>query len=445
MPKVHFIFPRIDCRWPISLCAVGAPSSLISLYSYADSINWGEYEGGYCWDCSVNTEREIFNAIRDGDLVCTTATLTGYAHAVEILRTAKYLGATVVIGGPWVTARGDEIHCHNPWIDYVVKGDGEESLRRILSSDARSGILSHRVPHLSRLPGPTNYSGCSAGILERYAQNYREMIESGEYGVPPKVIPAFAFYQSARGCIQIPRCAFCGVRIGDRLSPRTGEQFYADVKAIRDAHGGRVHIFDASDSFTSSIDRFNGDVHCVDGVTLTAFARADEVTVQSADTLHRLGVTKVSIGIESGSTKALDALGKYTTTQQNARAVRILADKGIQVYLNYMYGLPGETVSSLTETVMHVLSLCEFGNVYRAKGRIVTALPGSRWYRELVRAVPALDTGSDRVDTDEIVKAWLKTRTRVGFAEIDKAHKIFTQGAHEYGVTFSNETAVWFG
>ncbi|EKD47383.1 MAG: hypothetical protein ACD_66C00089G0002 [uncultured bacterium] len=83
--------------------------------------------------------------------------------------------------------------------------------------------------------------------------------------------------------------------------------------------------------------------------------------------------------------------------------------------------------------------------MYRAKGRVVTPLPGSRWYRELVRAHPELDTGSYIIDTEALVKSWLAERTNIGLDDIEKAHKVFTDGAKECGVTFSNQTAVWFG
>jgi len=370
--------------------------------------------------------------------------LTNIREGLEILRGAKLKGAVTAIGGPWATARGKEILVHHPWIDHVVVGEGELPLKAILNGSAPRGICRVRALELSGLPVP-NYDGWQKPLLKWYADNYRAMIRSGEYGPAPKEIPAYAFYQSARGCIQIPRCAFCGVRTGDWLSPRTADQFYADIRVVRDANGGHVHIFDASDSFTSCINRFGSSGHATDGVTFTVFARTDEITPRIASILRRLGVTKVSLGIESGNNGALGALGKHTTVRQNHATVHYLAQEGINVYINYLYGVPEETSASLAQTVQHVLNLCEEGCVYRAKGRVVTPLPGSRWYRELVRAHPELDTGSYIIDTEALVKSWLAERTNIGLDDIEKAHKVFTDGAKECGVTFSNQTAVWFG
>lgn len=447
MSKVHFIFPTMVGKWPISLYGVGAPVAPSVLFTCAKSVDFGRYDNGICWDSSLSADDEILSEIKSNDLVCVSATVTGYFSAVALLRRAKDRGAIVAIGGPWVSARAKEIHTHQPWIDYVVADEGETALREILRGQASSGILRGKTVRMDEISEP-DLSGWSRKDLGTFSENYRRMITGGEYGKPPALIPTFVFYQSTRGCVQRPRCAFCGSRIGDKLSWRTAEQFHADIESLRAQFAGindRLHIFDTSDSFTSVLGRFNGEYCGHDGVTFTVFARVDEVTPESAVALRQLGVTKVSLGIESGSTSSLMDMGKNTTVEQNRRAVRMLADQGVSVYINFMYGLPGETRDSLRSTADHVIELCQIGNVYRAKGRITTPLPRSRWFFELVHARPELDDGSDWLSPEKLVKAWLEERTNVTLGEINEAHSLFVRVVKTLGVTYSHETAVWFG
>jgi anaerobic magnesium-protoporphyrin IX monomethyl ester cyclase len=447
MPKVHFIFPTMAGKWPVSLYGVGMPVAPSVLYSYAKSLGFGQYEGGVCRDSSLSSDSAILADVNEGDLVCVTATVTGYFPAINLLRQAKDRGATVAIGGPWVSARAKQIFKRRSWIDFVVDGEGEKPLDKILCGEAERGVLRGESIRLSEMPSP-DFSGWRHDDLKTCSENYRQMIAGGEYGRPPEQIPVFVFYQSTRGCIQRPRCAFCGSRIGDRLSWRTAEQFYLDIESIRRQFAdinGRIHVFDTSDSFTSALGRFGGEFRGHEGVTFTVFARVDEVNSETAIALRQLGVTKVSLGIESGSTGSLTDMGKNTTVEQNQRAVRLLADQGISVYINFMYGLPGETVESLRQTVDHIVGLCRIGNVYRAKGRITTPLPRSRWFFELVRARPELDDDSDWLSPEKLVRAWLEERTTVTLREINEAHAVFVRMAKELGVTYSSETAVWFG
>ncbi|MFH2062652.1 MAG: cobalamin-dependent protein [bacterium] len=446
MRTVHFVFPTMTGKWPISLYGVAPPVALNALHAAAKSIKFGLCDQGRCWDSSIHSHK-IIKEVNADDVVCLTATLTGYPSSLQILREAKNKGALTAIGGPWASVRAKEIHERQPWIDYIAVGEGETALEAILLGKAERGIIRSGAQPLRELAGP-DLSGWSEEDLRSFAGNYKKMIENGEYGKPPKHIPMFLLYQSARGCIQQPRCAFCGSRLGSRLTHRTGEQFHADVAELQRqvSHiNTRIHIFETSDSFTSSLDRFGGNCRGHRNVTFTVFARVDEVNSTSAAALRMLGVTRVSLGIESGSTASLRELGKNTTVEQNDCAVRLLAEEGIQVYLNFMYGLSDETPTSLRRTVDHVLDLCRHGNVYRAKGRVMTPLPLSRWFLEIRNICPEIDDGSDQLDTDRLVKTWLKKRTLVDLEDIEEVHSIFTEGAHSMGVTFSNQTAVWFG
>jgi len=448
MSTVHFVFPTMSLSSiRVSLYGVGAPATPTLLYAVAKSVNFGNYDNGRCWDTSIHSESKMLENVKPGDLVCATATVSGYKTCLSMLKQAKNLGAIVAIGGPWVTARYREIYAHHGWIDYIVHGEGEAVLRKILFGTARKGLLRGDACKLISLTAP-DFSGWSLSDLVLFNQNYHTMIESGEYGRAPAHIPAFLFYQSTRGCIQRPRCAFCGVRLGERLNWRTADQYHADIEAIRVQFAPineRIHIFDTSDSFASVLHRFDGAYEKHEGVTLTVFSRVDEVNEATADAMRALGVNKVSLGIECGSDSALLQMGKSTTASQNEYAVRLLSERGVSVYMNFMYGLPGETRDSLQRTVDHCLRLGSYGNVYRAKGRITTPLPGSRWFRELAKARPDIDGGADWIAPRDLGLAWLKERTHVSLDDIQEANMVFVSSAKKLGISYSAETAVWFG
>jgi radical SAM superfamily enzyme YgiQ (UPF0313 family) len=73
--------------------------------------------------------------------------------------------------------------------------------------------------------------------------------------------------------------------------------------------------------------------------------RADFICRNEAlmKTMAECGLAWVSIGLESGDQRQLDMMGKQTTVEQNIRSCKILRDLGVNVFGNWMLGLPDET------------------------------------------------------------------------------------------------------
>lgn len=438
---IHFVIPQYEAEWKVSLAGVAAPTGPTFLYSFAKSIGFGQYGEGRCIDLTIHNEKKVLSEVKPRDLVCVTAIVSNYRNAIEFIKKVKKVGATVAIGGPWASVRARQIHLNHPEIDHVVIGEGESPLRDILLGRAEKGIVVKQPLSLTELP-TIDFSGWTKRDIKTYYKNYIAMLQSGRYGAVPKTIPTFVFYQSSRGCVQKPRCKFCGSRLGDELVTRTAEQFYKDVEGIIKQMvwlNPRIHIFDCSDSFCSSLERFRGNFHSFPGVTFTVYGRVDEINPVNAGALQKLGVTKVSLGIESGSNEALAEMGKNTKIEQNLAAVKILKEVGISVYINLMYGLPGETPHSLKETVDHFIKLAEVGNIYRVAGRLMTPLPNAEWFFDLLRIRPELKTEDDWLDLSKLELAWIESKTKVKLEDIQKAHSRLVDYARKKGISISSE------
>lgn len=67
--------------------------------------------------------------------------------------------------------------------------------------------------------------------------------------------------------------------------------------------------------------------------------------------LARIGLTWVSLGMESMYQPTLDFIGKGVTVEENWEAIRICKENKINLFLNYIRHLPGETEESVQATV----------------------------------------------------------------------------------------------
>jgi oxygen-independent coproporphyrinogen-3 oxidase len=97
------------------------------------------------------------------------------------------------------------------------------------------------------------------------------------------------------------------------------------------------------------------------------FTRLDEVTVEAnpatfdarkARLFRELGVTRVSLGIQSFAPHVLQTLGREHSAEQAAESVRILREGGMpQVNIDLMFSIPGQSAEDWENTLRRAVSL----------------------------------------------------------------------------------------
>lgn len=93
-------------------------------------------------------------------------------------------------------------------------------------------------------------------------------------------------------------------------------------------------------------------------VEFTVEANPDDVTVQWCAALSQLGVNRVSMGVQSFEDDILRLIGRRHTARQAVEVVGHLRGFGItNVSIDLIFGLPGQTVTSWTESVRQAIAL----------------------------------------------------------------------------------------
>jgi radical SAM superfamily enzyme YgiQ (UPF0313 family) len=83
----------------------------------------------------------------------------------------------------------------------------------------------------------------------------------------------------------------------------------------------------------------------------SAFARVNLLDEALVKILRKMGVTRLSLGIESGSQRILDRLDKQASVALNQQALDLCTLHGIRVCCSFVIGVPGETVDDLSATL----------------------------------------------------------------------------------------------
>jgi oxygen-independent coproporphyrinogen-3 oxidase len=93
------------------------------------------------------------------------------------------------------------------------------------------------------------------------------------------------------------------------------------------------------------------------GAEVTLEANPDDVTRENSATWARLGVNRVSVGVQAFSDPVLEMLNRRHSAEQARGAVTLLQAAGFSVSVDLMLGLPAMSVAQLDATVAETLRL----------------------------------------------------------------------------------------
>lgn len=300
-------------------------------------------------------ERELRR--RRPDVVGITGTTwTRYEqfHAARAARRALPNGR-VVLGGPHVTFTARNTLDRLPEIDFVVRGEGEVPMRRLVSaiddqqqcqaipslSFRRDGVvvenpLAEFVSDLDSLPLPARH------LLDLPA--YRQHL----FGRPATTV------MTSRGCPVF--CAFCSSSVmwGAKYRRRSPSRVMDEIEDLLDRYRlGAVWFFD--DTLTLNRQHVVGLLDEMErrrrDFTWYCEIRANTVDLDLLKRMRSLGCRYVSFGVESGSPRMLKRVHKGITLEQVRRVVDWCRDLDIRTKLFFILGLPEETFEDGMMTV----------------------------------------------------------------------------------------------
>jgi len=340
------------------------------------------------WDAVV--DRRAFDPA-DWQVVGVTATTSQIREAWRILARAKAAGATTVLGGPHATCLPDESLAH-PFVDFVVRQEGEESLPALLQRlDLQGSPEGVRGVSWKR-PGGGIVHEPEATAIEKLDElrfpGYHLLPDLRRYSNAQPLLSRRAPclpIMTSRGCPH--GCAFCykGV-FGRRFRPRSPASVATEWEWLVREHGAR-EIAVQDDGFNLDVPR--AVAICRElirrGMTVPWSTpnglRADRVTPELMDVMHESGCERVAFGVESGDQGILDALDKHLTLDQVRTAFTLARGAKLRTMAFFVLGLPGETEATLEATIRFAIEL----HPTWAQFTMATPYPGTRLREEVLR------------------------------------------------------------
>lgn len=262
----------------------------------------------------------------------------------------------ISIGGPQVLGYHKKIVKDNPFIDSVMVGDGEETMRDLAV----------------RIWNKQSLDGC-LGITYRDEKNeihvndFRPPIQDlNQLDFPDRDIfrmerQEYLYISGARGCMGT--CSFCG-ETAVKVNQKMPYVRYRSPKNIVDEMESLYNEFQMNCfRFTDPTfeDPSEEGIKKAEGVfdeiirrglnfRMHIFSRAELITEESRPYLRKAfkaGLECIYLGIESGNEQDLKLYHKRATLEDNYRAIRIIQEEGIHVGIGFICFNPYSTYDTL--------------------------------------------------------------------------------------------------
>lgn len=327
--------------------------------------------------------------------------------AYEVARLSKSVlpNAPVIIGGPHATALPKEV-IENDHVDVAFIGEGEADIYELCAQLSRAE-WPLTVPNLLyKHNGNTEETQRSAAPVDLDSipfPAHNLLPDIALYNPYPHWGKAgrFSALITSRGCPY--NCMFCSVTSaqGQRYRARSVNNIIDEIRMLTGDYGVTTLSFRDGTVATSRqrLKDLCEELIASDlKVDWNCTVRANEIDVEIAQLMKRAGCSAAQLGIEVGNPEMLKRI-KNLTPEQVKQAVNAMAAAGIRVHGYFMFGLPGETESTMRETIHFACRL----PLYSAGFAAATPYPGTHFFQYCDEKDLLLTRQWDHYDAQSVV------------------------------------------
>lgn len=338
-------------------------------------------------------------------ITCGSATYTRCIETAKIIKEAKP-GCTIVVGG-WHASYLPETLLSHQEIDYVVMGEGERAITQLATA-----IATGNQSQAEKVPGIV-FRGIDGLVINqpKLIENMDEIPYPARHLLPLELYDRTIEFLDAkpadvmsisRGCVF--NCGFCETRKlwGNICRGFSPSRVIGEIEDLQAKYGTRG-IYFINDNFTlrkeKTIELCNLIIEKKLNLEWVCDTRVDLVDDELLGLMRKAGCKVIWFGVESGSEKVLQRIGRNTKPEQVEAAFRLCKKHGIKTACSFMIGLPDETLADMKVSLKFAKKIdpdfCMFN--------IFIAYPDSKLYNEMLQSgkYTKLDDYLLSVKTDE--------------------------------------------
>ena len=321
-------------------------------------------------------------------VVATTAFTAEIVDALKVLKLAKEINPNIVtvLGNVHPTFCYEEIlRDHAATVDYIVRGEGEETLVELMDCLAAGGDAAKVQSVAFSRNGAVTVTPARPFIhdLDNLPMAW-DLVDWSIYTYKPMEGSVLAITSTSRGCS--PKCSFCSQQLfwKRHWRGRSAENVVAELEYLRDSFGVNVVMF-ADETPTLDGKRWERLLDLLIerkvGTKILMETRVDDIIRDEAimDKYRLAGVDHLYVGVEATNQAALDTFNKNIKVEDSKRALDLINAQDIVSETSFVLGMPDDTPESMAKT----LELAKYYNPDMAFFLAIAPWPYSEIYPSL--------------------------------------------------------------
>lgn len=387
-------------------------------------------------------------AARRPNVVGFSCYIWNMLHNMKLCQRLKEIApeTVIVVGGPDVSSVPDKALRTYPWIDVVVRGEGEETFRSLLQHWVEQGGPSVE-PDLAQIEGLGFRENGHIVLTDK-----RPFIEDLDVIPTPYLNGCLdlqteertILFETYRGCPF--KCSFCFYPkdYGNLLHSFSLERVERDLTDI--LHSGIKSIFLMDPTFNIPPKRAKDILRVIarnrtsNDLSVTVELRVDLLDQEFMDLLIQAGISVVEIGLQSSSDAVLRAVDRKQSMRKITENVGYLQSIGVDVVFQLIYGMPEDSYECFLDSIDFCVSL----DADKIESYRLQLLPGTPMYQNAeILGLNFIDEGArEIIDTrtmtkEEIDRAEHFSKLLECFYDDNVARETFRWLARHLGTTYA--------
>ena len=320
-----------------------------------------------------NSDDYIYNEIAAAgyDAVCFACYIWNIEKTLHICENLKkaFPKMVIVLGGPEVSYDAEELLKAKPFVDVVIRGEGEKVLPDFLEA------LAAKNDKAVKNEATNDNIGCR--IIDGGCVTPEDVPNALNKADDLKIL----YYETTRGCPY--NCSYCMSSIDKKIRAFPMERVKKELSKIIDAEPRQVKFLDRT--FNWSAERSEEILSFImendNGTTNFHFEICAEILTEKLIKLiagARKNLFRFEVGIQSTNPKTLEAVGRSANIDKVLdNTSKLVAAVNCPVHVDLIAGLPYEDMESFKKSFNEVYGLgadeLQLGFLKLLKGTVIRA------------------------------------------------------------------------
>ncbi len=316
---------------------------------------------------------------------------------------AELPSVPLVVGGAQATHNPEGV-MKNPWVDYVIRGEGEIGLGSMVQCLQGEGDL-RDVPNLTwRENGGLHHNAQASYIedLDSLPFAAHDLIDLEAYFRLPH--PCFIFARRRYAVVMTSRgcpfgCSYCHIVHGRTYRYRSPENVVEEMRDLVETYGvGEFAILD--DLFNLIPGRVERIAELIieSGMdvklNIPTGLRGELMTEEGLRLLKRAGMYRCLFAVDSVAPRIRKMTGRTSDVEKTLRMIELAHGLDIMVHGTFMIGFPTETEAEARQTIETAMQ----AKLHTVAFHRAIPFPGTALYRMAQDAGADLSAGEEHFD-----------------------------------------------